>query len=311
MPSPDVAVSSGSRLSSGQVAQLHELVREATEADGVGPLSEHARLHIDRGGGIDLLTHAADGSLAGFAHLDLDADSAGPATAELVVAPAEREHGHGAALVLAVQQHAGSRGVRFWAHGQRPGAVALATALGWEQVRELWQMRRPLTGPDATELTELPSRSDVRIRAFRPGRDEAAWLHVNARAFAHHPEQGGWTVTDLAEREEAPWFDPEGFLLAEVEGHLAGVHWTKQHGSVEGRALGEIYVLGVDPDFQGHGLGGLLTLAGLHHLQARGIDDVMLYVEGDNTAAVATYRHFGFERYALDVMYALPASRDD
>jgi mycothiol synthase len=177
-------------------------------------------------------------------------------------------------------------------------------------------MRRPLTAagdgsgaPAVPELPPLPDRDDVRIRAFRPGRDEAAWLAVNARAFAHHPEQGSWTATDLAEREEAPWFDPEGFLLAEVDDRLAGFHWTKQHGSVEGRALGEIYVLGVDPDFQGHGLGGLLTLAGLHHLQARGIDDVMLYVEGDNTPAIATYRHFGFERYALDVMYALPRRR--
>jgi mycothiol synthase len=306
---PDVEVYDGRRLSGDQVAEVSHLVAETTRYDGVGPLSEHARLHLVRGGGVDLLVRCPDGVLGGYAHVDEGEAPGEPRTAELVIAPDARGHGLAERLVERVEQQAGVQGVRFWAHGELPGAVALAGRLGWERVRDLWQMRRPLTGPGAQPLARVPHRDGIHLRAFRPGRDEAAWLAVNARAFAHHPEQGGWTATDLAEREEAPWFDPEGFLLAETTtGDLAGFHWTKQHGSEDGRALGEVYVLGVDPAYQGGGLGGLLTLAGLHHLQDRGIDDVMLYVEADNTAAVATYRRYGFEQYARDVMYQRRAS---
>ena len=38
---------------------------------------------------------------------------------------------------------------------------------------------------------------DVRVLPFRPGRDEEAWLRVNARAFDWHPEQGRMTRADL------------------------------------------------------------------------------------------------------------------
>ena len=72
--------------------------------------------------------------------------------------------------------------------------------------------------------------------------------------------------------------------------------------------MGEVYVVGVDPDAQGRGLGGALTLAGLHHLAARGLDEVILYVEADNAAAVATYRRLLFDVDALDVSYRLPSA---
>ena len=63
-------------------------------------------------------------------------------------------------------------------------------------------------------------------------------------------------------------------------------------------------VIGVDPDYQGRGLGVTTTLLGLRHLRARGVQTVTLYVDGDNEAAIATYHRLGFERSAVDVMYA-------
>ena len=146
------------------------------------------------------------------------------------------------------------------------------------------------------------------IRTFRPGADEEAWLAVNRRAFARHPEQGSWGMQDLLLREAEPWFDPDGFFLAERDGRLAGFHWTKVHpdGGAGGAPLGEVYVVGVDPGRQGGGLGRALTLAGLGYLRERSLAEVMLYVDEDNTAAIAMYTALGFSRRSTDAMYRHP-----
>jgi len=141
------------------------------------------------------------------------------------------------------------------------------------------------------------------LRAFLPGEDEAAVVAVNDRAFAWHPEQSRWDTRQLEVREVQPWFDPKGFLLAvEPAGRLLGFHWTKVHPS----GLGEIYVLAVDPDAQGTGLGGALMVAGLAHLRARGALEAMLYVESDNAAALRTYQKLGFVRHHTDAEFLRP-----
>ena len=51
------------------------------------------------------------------------------------------------------------------------------------------------------------------------------------------------------------------------------------------------------------GLGRALTAAGINHLAEEGLEEVMLYVDADNTAAVSLYESLGFERWHVDVMY--------
>jgi mycothiol synthase len=172
----------------------------------------------------------------------------------------------------------------------------------------LLQMRRALAAADPDPSPRLPE--DVRVEPFVPGRDEEAWLRVNARAFADHPEQGRWTAEDLRVREQEPWFDPAGFLLAwrgepGTGGTLLGSHWTKVHppGDAADERIGEVYVLGIDPDAQGMGLGRALTDLGLAHLRSRGLAEVLLYVEEDNAAAVALYERTGFRRWSADVSW--------
>jgi mycothiol synthase len=301
------------------------LVAAVTVADGVGPLSEQSLLHVRHGGdqGARNLLAWRDGELAGFAHLD-----AGGLAGELAVHPAYRRRGLGRALARELAATAG-RPLALWAHGDLPAAAALAASAGFTRGRGLWLMYRPLADPPPQP--RLPR--GMSVRTFVPGQDEQAWLAVNARAFADHPEQGRWTWQDLAQREQEPWFDPAGFFLAVRDGRLAGFHWTKIHaagppvggspaasappaagppagptGPAAARSpVGEVYVIGVDPSAQGTGLGRALTLVGLRYLRDRGLPGVMLYVDEANTSAIALYESLGFSHAATDVVYQLGA----
>ena len=148
----------------------------------------------------------------------------------------------------------------------------------------------------------LGVHATVETRRFDPEGDVDPWLVVNNRAFSWHPEQGGWDRKAVADRMAEPWFDPNGFLLHERAGTLAAFCWTKVHADHD-PPLGEIYVIGVDPAFQGQGLGRELTLAGLDHLSGQGVTVGMLYVESDNEAAVALYRSLGFVVHRDDVFF--------
>ncbi|MFI0450905.1 mycothiol synthase [Actinomadura sp. 6N118] len=285
-------------LSDDEIEKIVRLVVSAAEHDGVGPLSERSLLWLRGGGGGDargLLRLDDAGDLVGYAHLDA-ATTEETAAGELVVAPQWRRRGHGLALLNGMCREADGP-LRVWAHGDLPAAAALAESEGLDRVRALFQMRRSADDP----LSEFTAADGVRLRTFEVGKDEEAWLQVNRRAFADHPEQGAWTLDDVRLREQEPWFDPAGLFLAESEhgGKLLGFHWTKIHPD----GLGEVYVVGVDPDAQGLGLGRTLTLKGLHHLRERGVPAILLYVDESNQAAVRLYEALGFTRYAVDVMY--------
>ncbi|HET9969403.1 MAG TPA: mycothiol synthase [Streptosporangiaceae bacterium] len=296
-------------LGPAQVAAILALAGACRDVDGVAPLSEHGLLHVryEAGGpqGRDLVL-TVDGEIAGYAYLDppaADPHSDAPeVSGELMIGPDHRRRGLGRALAAAAAATAGGHALRLWAHGDLPAAAALAAAAGFERFRALWQMRRPLSEP----LAEAVLPAGRTLRSFVPGQDEDAWLALNARAFAKHPEQGGWTRHDLERREREPWFDPAGFFVAEKDGVMTGFHWTKVHPpepGTPGPGAGEVYVVGVDPAEQGSGLGRALTLAGLHHLRDRGAGQAMLYVDEDNVPAIRMYEALGFTRATVDAMY--------
>ncbi|MEV7973940.1 mycothiol synthase [Cellulomonas sp. NPDC089187] len=283
-------------LTSADAHGIRALARAATQSDAVEPLSEQPLLWLTGAGPeIHHLILGDPSAPVGYAQLDLRDRS--QASAELVVHPQARRQGHGSALLDALADP--DVPVDVWAHGDLAPARSVAARRGLPVVRELWQMRLdPLTTP----ADPMPAPEGITLRAFEPGRDESAWLALNSAAFAHHPEQGRMTRTDLDAREAEPWFDPAGFVLAESEGRLLAAGWTKVP---PGADEGEIYVLGVHPAAQGRGLGRLLTDWMLNHLAGRGLRTAVLYTEGDNTPAIRTYRRAGFERSAAHVVYRL------
>ena len=283
------------QLSAAEQRTIRDIISAATDFDGVAPVGEQVLRELGSDRTQHLVVTGTAAEVIGYLNLS-------PEMAELVVAPDARGQGAGTTLVLAALDRTAGR-VRFWAHGTLPAAEAIAATLGLAAVRRLLQMRRPLR-----DVPEVVVPEGVRLRTYAGPADDAEILRVNNAAFSWHPEQGGWTEAEIAERRGEPWFDPEGLFLAfdETGERLLGFHWTKLHADKPG--IGEVYVVGVDPAAQGMGLGRTLTAVGMAWLAQRLAEaaepTVMLYVESDNTAAVRTYERLGFTVYSTDTAYA-------
>jgi len=286
-------------MGESDVAEVSVLLHRVTEADGHRPLGEHKWLDLVHGGRKGFAGFVAReterGPLVGYAQLSHGHRTWG---VEVVVAPEHRGRANCVTedLLSAAVAEVGKQGgghVHLWVPKPDDQWDATAEACGLARGRDLYQMRRPLP---------VEPGGRVPVRAFVPGRDEVPWLEVNNRAFASHPEQGDWDLDTVLEREAEGWFDPDGFLLHERDGRLAASCWTKVH-TEDDPPVGEIYVIGVDPDFQGLGLGRALVLCGLDHLASKGLSAAMLYVDGANTTAVSLYRSLGFDVDHIDRAY--------
>ena len=285
-----------------------QLVALATDHDGVPPLAEHVLLHLRHGGDI-ADTHFVveeSGQLIGYAHLDLTDEIEGP-SAEIVISPQFRNRGIGSSLLQALAEVAGKR-LRLWSHGDLPGAKVIAERNGFHRARTVVQMRRSLGDPIPEINAEIP------VRTFLTGLDEESWISLNNNAFAGHPEQSEWSLRDLEIRCKESWFDPSGFFIAEIGTKLAGFCWTKVHGGHTHQhspidpihdhdPIGEIYIMGVSPEFRGRDVGRTVTIAGIRYLRYQGIFSAMLYVDSSNTSAISLYSSLGFTEWGRDVLY--------
>lgn len=284
------------RLDAASALNVPRLLDDAARADGFFGLSDQLAADLDELLAGDTPPSVAallgDGS-GGVAGIVIASRRDDDWTMQVVTDPRHRDGAATRTLVTSVLTTiAADRGGRvdWWVYA--PSAVddSIAADIGFRADRELWQMRRGLPAD---------RRAEVATRSFRPGRDEEAWLAVNNRAFAGHHEQHGWTVETLNQRMRQPWFDADDLRLHERDGRVAAFCWTKRHDD----SLYEIYVIGVDPDYQGLGLGTQLTLAGLDHMVARGASEAVLYVAAENAAATAMYERLGFTINRIDRAY--------
>jgi mycothiol synthase len=296
-------------LSQSQQVSVLELIKAATDFDGVPPIAEHVLLHLRHGGdkSDSHLVIEEDGQVIAYAHLDKTDLVAGPSV-EAVVHPKYRGHGFGTAILKEAITICGHK-TRIWSHGDLPQAQKIARLLKLERLWANLQMSKKLL-----EIGEVSS--NYLIRSFLLGIDEEAFIELNNKVFTDHPDQGSWRKSDLKLRVNEEWFDEKGLFICEDKGRLIGFCWTKIHGarthSHEGNeadhgheAIGEIYVLAVDPAYKGQGIGKSLTITGLNYLKYQGLNNVMLYVGIKNKVALNLYRSLGFSDFGSDVMYKI------
>ena len=263
-------------MNDSPLQRFESLVERARDRDGRAPFSDGA-----------LVEHAR-----GERELVWLNDTAALATAteaEFVVDPDHRQSGQGRAmleLLLSTRQR-----LLVWAHGDHAGAKALAARKGLTRERTLLHLRGAVFESDIPLVTSFTDD------------DIDDWLELNARAFAYHPQQGAIGRQDLESLMTQPWFNRDDLLVMRERGRMVAYTWMKVDG-----ALGEFYIVGVDPERQKSGLGRTMMEAGFGHLAAKGIRTAHLYVDPSNVAAVRLYRSMGFYDHAVDVQYSWVAS---
>ena len=270
------------------LAALQDLFELCRTADGHWPLGEHKYLDLVAGGEGDGLGLVGEkgGELLAYTHLTPSREP-GRWTFEMAVHPLHRTTDvveETARTAMHAASERGASGLRVWVF--RPALAEVLHQLGFEEERELRQLRRSLPPEEHPVIPD-----GISMTSFRTETDEEPWLDLNNRVFAGHPENGAWDREVLEDRLAAPWFDPDGFRLAWRGDRLVGFCWTKLHSD----ALGEIYIVGVAPELQGTGLGRTLTLEGLWDLSDRqGATTAMLYVDAANKSGLVLYDRLGF-----------------
>ena len=285
------------------------MIKAAHDFDGTPAIAEHVLLHLRHGGdkSDSHLVIEENKEVIAYAHLDTTDLVAGPSV-EAVVHPQHRSKGLGALILKEAIKICGDK-TRIWSHGDLPAAKAIAASLNLER---LWS--NLLMSKSLGEIQ--PVTSKYPIRTFIPPLDNQAFLALNNKVFANYPDQGGWSENDLKVRLNESWFEKEGFFVAEDKGELIGCCWTKipgahthsHNGSDDDHgheALGEIYVLAVNPDYKGQGVGRDLSITGLNYLKYQGLNNVMLYVGVENIPAFNLYISLGFNEFGSDVMYRM------
>jgi mycothiol synthase len=294
-------------LSISQQESVLALIKAAHDFDGTPPIAEHVLLHLRHGGdkSDSHIVFEENNQVIAYAHLDATDLVAGPSV-EAVVHPNHRGKGLGSLILKEAIKVCGDK-TRIWSHGDSPAAKAIAASLNLERLWSNLLMSKSL-GDIQPVISKYP------IRTFIPDFDNQTFLSLNNKVFANYPDQGGWSEDDLKVRLNESWFEKEGFFVAEDKGELIGFCWTKIHGAHTHShsdqdddhghdALGEIYVLAVNPDYKGQGVGRDLTITGLNYLKYQGLNNVMLYVGVENKPAFNLYKSLGFNEFGSDVMY--------
>ena len=275
--------------------EVSTLIADAWRADGSRPLNDHLWLDLREGGREGFAgIIARDGTHShpvGYCQVSRGNESW---SLDVIIHPHHRYDFHELApdllrTALGVVAQEGGGHVHWWVFEPNNTHRQLAEQVGLHQGRRLIQLRRPLPLEDHL-LDEI---ANFYTDTFVVGTDEDEWVAVNNAAFAHHPEQGGWTVDTVRSREQEPWFNARGFVVHREDGHMTSFCWTKIHTDSEPH-LGEIYVIAVHPRYAGHGLGRKMAIAGLSQIPHRTVPVAMLYVDSDNAAALSLYTSLGF-----------------
>jgi len=200
----------------------------------------------------------------------------------------------------------GGGNIEYWIENATTEGDSVPVSAGYSPFRDLKILSRSIPAVPA----EIETRGFTEIDC-----DEI--IRINNSAFDWHPEQNGMTVKRLKEIQSEAWYADEDFRILEIDNDLKGFCWMKVHGSScsccakSKLSKGEIFVIAVDPSYQGQGLGRQLALSGMEWLSQKKIREVFLYVESDNFPALKTYKSLAFEHLSTNRCYQRVIRQDN
>ncbi|GMQ85442.1 MAG: hypothetical protein BMS9Abin07_1008 [Acidimicrobiia bacterium] len=251
-------------------------------ADGMPPLSEHKLVRLGGAADARIAAWAEQGRLVVVSVAALH-DGDDPHWALEVATAGDRRQPSAERAALSAAESTIPAGAQTSLWVQRAEQQEAAEALGYAESRRVLRMDGALP-PD-------PGTAPGVTLGTVSGTDDEEMIAVHNRAFAGHREVSGMTTGRLAELRSMPWYNPDGVITAKIANQLVGFCWTKLHGD----GTGEVYLLAVDPDHAGKGLGESLAASGFVMLRSSGARRAMLWVDGDNEQAIALYRRLGLE----------------
>jgi mycothiol synthase len=251
----------------------------------------------------DLFIAEAAGKVIGYTDVGSEL-GIGRAVLDCLVHPEHRRKGLATELFLRASRRARESGARV-VHVNVPednvAAKALLSELGFGFVRRFLDLRLVLSEaqlPDAEQ-------GDLAIRHPQRG-EEDKLTEIQNRSFA-----GTWgynpnTVEEIVYRLNMTGSSLEDVILVCEGDKPIACCWTtiglgKNAGM--GTNKGRIYMLGVDPDYRGRGVGKRALLAGLAHLKSNGIEVAELVVDSGNPVACALYESSGFKISSTSAWY--------
>ena len=151
--------------------------------------------------------------------------------------------------------------------------------------------------------TQLPAVRPGKFifRHLQPGEAEVLTAIQN-RSFADSWGFNPNTLEEITYRINSISCLPENIIMVYFGSRPVAYCWTKlYHRShpVSGAKVGEIHMLGVDPDFRNQSLGRNVLTAGLAYLRHKGAETVELMADGEMPAALALYESAGFQKYQI------------
>ena len=178
-------------------------------------------------------------------------------------------------------------------------AESMLSKLGFRFVRRFLQLRLNI----AEVSGQGTNQSAWQCRNLQRG-EEDKLIQIQNRSFA-----GTWgynpnTVEEIIYYTNLTDCCPEDVILACDGVKIIGYCWTRiTCETATGERKGQIFMLGVDPDYRGRGVGKGVLLTGLSYLKSKGLQVAELTVDSENQAACALYRSVDFQVRTSSLWY--------